>query len=240
MVLKWQGVFSPEPVMPPAPQSIPDDWRLWPSDVLERRDWFRQAPEELMLIDALRHQGKYRELLDRNAWFLMMLPLLTRVRVESLVAANFEYEPRPYPDAWQAHDDYVISVSDSVGGTHRSVTWEHPAPCPRRLWIDGREIVPESGLPFELVSPGVWASDEVFVADVPAPDDHPAQDFGLGGHPVILGLLVVDAGRARTHVVQPAASERWTAPRLHVRDGRWHVYASDSATEPARVIDPAA
>ena len=240
MVLKWRRPTSPAPAMALPPRPIPDDWRLWPSEVLERRDWFRQAPEELMLIDALTHQGKYRELLDRNAWFLMMLPLLTRVRVESLAAANFEYEARPYPDAWQAHDDYVIGVSDSVSGTHRSVTWEHPAPCARRLWIDGREIVPESGLPLEMVSPGAWVSDEVFVADVPAPDDHPAQDFGLGGHPEMLGLLVVDAARARTHLVQPAASERWSAPVLRVRDGRWHVYASESATEAARVIDPAA
>ncbi len=243
MVLKWRGrsttVSKPSKMQPPL-GPIPDDWRLWPTAVLDRRDWYCQVPEELMLIDALTHQGKYRELLDRDAWFLMMLPLLTRVRVESLVAARFEVEPRPYPDAWQSHDDYVIGVSDSVGGTHRAVTWAHPAPCARRLWIDGREIAPEPGLPFEMVSPGGWISDEVFVGDVPAPEDHPAQQFGVGGHPEILGLLVVDAGRGRTHVLQPAATERWTAPRLREHDGRWHVYASASATEPDRVIDPAA
>ena len=67
MVLKWRRPTSPAPAMALPPRPIPDDWRLWPSEVLERRDWFRQAPEELMLIDALTHQGKYRELLDRNA-----------------------------------------------------------------------------------------------------------------------------------------------------------------------------
>ncbi len=218
---------------------IPDDWRLWPFEVLDRRDWYRQVPEELMLIDALRHQGKYRELLDREAWFSMMLPLLGRVRVESLVAANFEYEPEPNRRAWQSHDDYVLHVSDSVGGTHRAVAWSYPAPGPRRVWIDGRAIEPAPDAPFELLS-GHWISEDVFVGDVTGPDDHPAQDFGFGGHPHILGLLVVDARRGRTRVFQPAASETWTSPLLTVQDGRWHLFASGKASAPDRIVDPAA
>ncbi|MCK9687512.1 hypothetical protein [Scleromatobacter humisilvae] len=219
--------------MTSAPVPTPVARRPWPFDVQAHRDWFRQAPEELMLVDALSHPGKYRELVDGEAWFSMMLPLLSRVRVESLAILDFDYEPLPYRRAWRVCGDEVLGVSDSVGGTHRAIEWMH------RLWIDGRAIVDETGAPVELAGFSTWISDEVFVAEVPGPDDHPAQDFGPGGYPVILGLVVVDAGRGRTHVLQPAATERWTAPRLREQGGRWQVVASESATEPDRVIDPA-
>ncbi len=222
--------------MASSPTPIPDDGRPWPLGVLDRRDWFRQAPEELMLIDALTRQRKFRELLDRDAWFTMMLPLLSRVRVASLVAADFEFEPDPNARAWQSHDDYQLSVSDSVGGAHRAVSWAHPACKPHRLWIDGRPVPQAPG----LLSPGHWISDDVFVADVAAPEDHPAQEFGFGGHPEILGLFVVDAKRGRTHVLQPTSTQAWTNPRLREQDGRWHVFASAKANAPDRVVDPSA
>ena len=222
------------PVSPPTPR------RPWPFDVQAHADWFRQAPEELMLVDVLSHPAKYAELLPRETWFSTMLPLLSRVRVETLAIIDFEYEPSPHRRAWQSLGDYGLHVSDSVDGTHRAIEWTHPAPGLRRLWIDGRAIVDEAGAPLELVWYSTWISDDLFVAEVPAPDDHPAQDFGAGGYPVILGLLVVDTARGRTHVLQPAADERWTGPRLREQDGRWHVFATESATEPVRVIDPAA
>lgn len=240
-MLKWRRLLRTAPPMAPTtPIQIPDDWRLWPLGVLHHRDWFRQAPEELMLIDALTFPGKYAEVLDREAWFAMMLPLLCRVRVASLRAANFEFEPEPYQRAWLVHDDYVLYVSDSPGGAHRAVRWEHPAPGPRRLWIDGHAIVPPLEAPFELLSSGSWVSEDLFVAELEGPQAHPAQDFGFGGHPIILGLLAMDARRGRTHVFQPTASEHWTGPRLEVRDGRWFLFASETSTTPDRIVDPAA
>ena len=191
-------------------------------------------------MDALTHPGKYAEVLDREAWFLMMLPLLGRVRVASLRAACFEVELEPDQRAWLVHDDYVISVCDSLGGSHRAIRWEHPAPGPRRLWIDGRAIVPALDAPFELLSGGGWVSEDLFVGELHGPEDHPAQDFGFGGHPIILGLLAMDARRGRTHVFQPTAAENWTGPRLEVQDGRWHLFATETSTTPDRIVDPAA
>ncbi len=239
-MLEWLWRLQTRPAKAASRGPVPVARSPWPFWLPEHLDWFRQVPEELMLVDALSHPDKYRELLGREAWFSMMLPLLSRVRVESLAIIGFEHEPRPCRDAWQTHDDYAINVSDSPGDTYRAVEWTHPAPGLRRLWIDGRAIVDEAGAPLELVGYGTWLSEDLFVAELPGPDDHPAQDFGFGGWPVILGLLVVDAGRGRTHVLQPTATERWTDPRLREQDGRWHVHATDSATEPDRVIDPAA
>ncbi|XVU22501.1 hypothetical protein ACQPZJ_35255 [Actinoplanes sp. CA-054009] len=101
-----------------------------------------------------------------------------------------------------------------------------------RLHIDGRPV----GEGQTMESYGHWLENRFYVVQAEGPDDHPAQDYTMGSLVTTINSLVVyDAERSLEHVLEPAAGEQWTDPRVEVADGALHVLPRPSAP-PDRVI----
>ena len=229
----------------PAPTSLLQrGWLHWPTGVHEQRDAFRAAPQDLMLVDALRDPFKYLAVLGLDGYRELLLPLLQRARIEAFKCAIFQGDRQPPGNASLEGDGYAIEVADSAGGTHRSVLWSQPDWGGGRLWIDGRDIVFAGETPLDACATfGDWLDDRTYRTWVHGPADHPDQDVSLGSDlGTIHGLLVVDAASGRHVIVQPEPRQSWHLPILKIVDGRWHIHADQAAvaagTPPDRVMDP--
>jgi hypothetical protein len=214
----------------------------WPPPVWQHLDWLRGSPRGLQLVEWLEDPLKYMAVLGRDGYREAVLPLLQAAHRQDLAAAGFTSDSAQPHYAYRVGSEFSALVTDSPDAAHRAILWSEPAWPGARLWIDGAQV-PVGG---ETPSPycakaGRWVGARFFAVAVHGAMDHPAQAFPVGADlGAVMGLLVVDAGQGRRHVLQPSPDQAWSDPWLEVGEGSLHVYPDRDAMErgdaPDRVI----
>ncbi|MEU8241317.1 hypothetical protein AB0C07_23980 [Actinoplanes missouriensis] len=217
--------------------------RRWRDAMDHWRDWLRGSATGVELYTRATARDEYQYLLGDDAYREQLIGILGRAQPRDCAAARFGCTRRSdracrgpeicsqdrSPDDREVHregplpgacDTFYgdlgpeerLRVAFSAGERHRAVLW-HDRVLTGRLWIDGVPV----GADVFLGEWGRWLDDRFYVIEVNGPDDHPEQEYGFGGA-VINSVLIHDADRSSSRVLEPTADERWTTPWV-VREG---------------------
>ncbi|MBL1084984.1 hypothetical protein JK359_23930 [Streptomyces actinomycinicus] len=131
-----------------------------------------------------------------------------------------------FTDCWTA---YGIDVAFTPDDAHRAVHVLHPSGrC--MLWVDGVRVAEGAALEHS----GYWADERFYVVQAAGPRNHPEQHIAMGNLGWnILSLVVHDAARVTTRVLEPEATQTWTSPVLRVDGRTLCVYPDPEAGEDA-------
>ncbi|MET8153499.1 hypothetical protein ACIBSW_07950 [Actinoplanes sp. NPDC049668] len=231
------------------------------------RDWLRRSGTATELFTRRNESDEYRYLLGADAYRDQLVEVLSRAQPRDCAAAGLGCTRRidracrgpeicsrdraeapadrtrregPLPGACDSFHldlgDGHASIEFSAGDRHRAVLWWEIS-SPAMLWIDGTRIAPEQTLDVS----GRWLDDRFYMVQAAGPEDHPAQEYGMGTLSCrIRSVLLHDADRSSTKLLTPTPTEPWTDPRI-VRDGEsLLIYArpedTKTGTPPTRTL----
>ncbi|MFD5424403.1 hypothetical protein [Streptomyces sp. NPDC127084] len=151
----------------------------------------------------------------------------------------------PVPGACDGFVDFrafELFIDFTSDDRHRAVVMRNNEIGGRlSLWVNG---VPAAHGP-SLEWGGYWLDDRHYVIQAEGPEDHPAQTHTMSTLCcTIISLIVHDAERAETQLLEPEATELWTDPRVRRHGDALHVYADAEAAEAGRpdrvlpIVDP--
>ncbi|GID92443.1 hypothetical protein ACFQFC_40390 [Amorphoplanes digitatis] len=231
------------------------------------RDWLRRSGTAMELFTRRNESDEYRYLLGADAYRDQLVEALSRARPRDCAAAGFGCTRRidracrgpeicsrdraeapddrthregPLPGAC---DSFYLDLGEgrawigfSAGDRHRAVLWWENTSS-GMLWIDGTRV----GGDQTLDTSGRWLDDRFYTVQAEGPEDHPAQEYGMGSlSSRIRSLLLHDADRSSTRLLTPTPDELWTDPRI-VRSGESllvHARPDDirTGTPPTRIL----
>ncbi|WP_099343804.1 MULTISPECIES: hypothetical protein [unclassified Actinoplanes] len=210
--------------------------RRWRGVDEQWKSWLRGSATALELYTRRQEADEYRHLLGDDAYRDQLIEVLSRAVPRDCAAAGFGCaqridrpcrqpavcaRDRPCHAYYLEHGTGHVWIDFSPAGRHRAVLWWDRANA-GRLWVDGQPV----GDGIVLDSVGRWVDDRFYTVQAAGPDDHPAQEWEMGGlGRRIRSLLLYDAGHASARLLVPAAGESWTDPWVSRDGGSLRVHA---------------